>query len=253
MDSAGSLRIPAAFCGVIGMKATPGRIPRTGKNLAQLTCSGVIAAEIDDLVAALETASGSHPRDPLALPSWRYSSSTTVPRVVFSADLGYATTDAAVAGLVRQRLERLHHRGVLHLIDLPFRVADPASTWMTLYDLDRTGRADPGPLTQAMGYRQESDRALASLFTRVDVLVTPTTPQTAFPCHDYESNLPAGDLCWLFNISGHPAATVPVGLLDGLPVGAQIVAAPHQDSLAIDVARRIRNPLAVPPMHASRL
>ena len=57
----------------------------------------------------------------------------------------------------------------------------------------------------------------------------------AFPLGEYEANLP-GHLCWAFNLSGHPAVTVPAGLLDGLPAGLQAVAAPHRDDLAVELA-----------------
>src|SRR5580692_7666369 len=70
-DSAGSLRIPAAFCGVTGLKGTYGRVPRlAGRSLAQLTVSGVIGADLADTVLATSIASGPDPRDPAALPPW---------------------------------------------------------------------------------------------------------------------------------------------------------------------------------------
>jgi amidase len=57
----------------------------------------------------------------------------------------------------------------------------------------------------------------------------------------------AGDLCWAFNLSGHPAVTVPAGLLDGLPVGLQAVAAPHRDDLAVELAGLAEVSLPDPP------
>jgi hypothetical protein len=167
--------------------------------------------------------------------------------VGFSADLGYARPDAAVAGLVAARLQALAAAGVIRLREVTLRLADPAAGWLPLAALDRGQLTDLSQLTRAHEVRRHNDRELAALFGDVDVLVTPTTPQTAFPLGDYEANLPAGHLCWAFNLSGHPAVSVPAGLLDGLPVGLQAVAAPHRDDLAIELAGLAAVSLPDPP------
>jgi Asp-tRNA(Asn)/Glu-tRNA(Gln) amidotransferase A subunit family amidase len=64
-----------------------------------------------------------------------------------------------------------------------------------------------------------------------------------------DSALAAGDLCWAFNLSGHPAVTVPAGLRQGLPVGLQAVAAPHRDDLALAFAELGQVRLPYPPVH----
>ena len=89
-DSAGSIRIPAAFCGVIGLKGMYGRVARTaGRTLAQLTVSGVIGADLADTVLAISIASGPDPRDPTALPPWPVPHAAGQQLAVgFSADLG---------------------------------------------------------------------------------------------------------------------------------------------------------------------
>jgi Asp-tRNA(Asn)/Glu-tRNA(Gln) amidotransferase A subunit family amidase len=249
-DSAGSLRIPAAFCGVTGLKGTYGRVPRpAGRSLAQLTVSGVIGADLADTVLATSIASGPDPRDPAALPPWPVP--VTAGRqltVGFSAGLGYARPDAAVAGLVAGRLQELAAAGMIRLREVTVRLADPAAGWLPLAALDRGQLTDLAQLTRAHEVRRHNDRELAALFGDVDVLVTPTTPQTAFPLGEYEANLPAGDLCWAFNLSGHPAVTVPAGLLDGLPVGLQAVAAPHRDDLAVELAGLAAVSLPDPPV-----
>ena len=59
-------------------------------------------------------------------------------------------------------------------------------------------------LERAYQVRRHNDAILADAFTKIDVLVTPTTPETAFGIGDYEANLPAGDLCWAFNLPATP-------------------------------------------------
>jgi amidase len=249
-DSAGSLRIPAAFCGVTGLKGTYGRVPRlAGRSLAQLTVSGVIGADLADTVLATSIASGPDPGDPAALPRWPVPATAGKQLTVgFSADLGYARPDAAVAGLVAGRLQELAAAGMIRLREVTVRLADPAAGWLPLAALDRGQLTDLAQLTSAHEVRRRNDRELAALFGDVDVLVTPTTPQTAFPLGEHEANLPAGDLCWAFNLSGHPAVTVPAGLLDGLPVGLQAVAAPHRDDLAVELAGLATVSLPDPPV-----
>jgi amidase len=250
-DSAGSLRIPASFCGVTGLKGSHGRIPRSaGRSLAELTVVGVIGADLDDAVLATSIASGLDPCDPTALPSWPPPvRAGERPTVGFSADLGYAHPDTVVAGLVAGRLHELAAAGVIRLREVAVRLADPETAWLPLAALDRGQLTESTAVTHAHEVRRHNDRALATVFGDVDVLVTPTTPNTAFPHGEHEANLSAGHLCWAFNLSGHPAVTVPAGLLDGLPVGLQAVAAPHRDDLAVQLARLAAVSLPDPPVH----
>ena len=249
-DSAGSLRIPAAFCGVAGLKGTYGRVPlRRGRSLAQLTVAGVIGADLADTVLATSIASGPDSRDPAALPHWPAPAPAGKQLAVgFSADLGYARPDGAVASLVAGRLQALAAAETIRLREVRVRLADPVESWLPLDALDRGQIADPAQATRAHEVRRHNDRELAALFADVDVLVTPTTPRTAFPLEDYEANLAAGHLCWAFNLSGHPAVTVPAGLLDGLPVGLQAVAAHHRDDLAVELAGLAAVSLPDPPV-----
>jgi aspartyl-tRNA(Asn)/glutamyl-tRNA(Gln) amidotransferase subunit A len=130
-DTAGSLRIPAAFCGVVGLKATYGRIPRTrGRTRTQRVVSGLIGASVADVVLATSVASGPDLHDPTSLPHW------PVPerpgrrlRVTYSPDLGYARPDPAVAELVRSRVEELASGGAIELVEQRVELDDPARTW----------------------------------------------------------------------------------------------------------------------------
>ncbi len=254
-DSAGSLRIPAAFCGVVGFKGSVGRIPRAaGRGLAQLTCTGLIGATVDDVVIATRVGSGGHRRDPSALPHWLPDPNRLQrpPRLAFSADLGYSAPVRAVIDPVRTRLESLAAEEIVELVPRPVQLVDPESTWLTLYALDRGSPVDHEPLQSALADRLALEESLAGVFSEVDALITPTTPDLAYPYLEYEDHLPSCHLCWAFNVTGHPAVTVPIGLIDGLPVGAQIVTPPHHDDVAIQVARLIHTTLPPPPISATR-
>ena len=191
-DSAGSLRIPAAFCGVTGMKGTYGRVAhRRGRSLAQLTVVGVIGADLADTVLATTIASGPDPRDPASLPQWPMPATAGQQLTVgFSADLGYARPDAAVAGLVVDRLQALAAAGMIRLREITVRLADPAAGWLPLDALDRGQLTDPSQVTRAHEVRRHNDHELAVLFDDIDVLVTPTTPQTAFPLESTKRTCP---------------------------------------------------------------
>ena len=152
-DSAGSLRIPAAFCGVTGLKGTYGRVARpAGRSLAQMTVSGVIGADLADTVLATSIASGPDPRDPTALPQWPVPATAGRRLTVgFSADLGDARPDAAVAGLVAGRLQALAGAGMIRLREVTVRLADPAAGWLPLATLDHGQLTDLSQLTRTRG------------------------------------------------------------------------------------------------------
>jgi Asp-tRNA(Asn)/Glu-tRNA(Gln) amidotransferase A subunit family amidase len=113
---------------------------------------------------------------------------------------------------------------------VPLRLVDPGPAWLALR-AGSAGRAGagsaPGPdLTGAHRVRAENDRRLARLFADADVLLTPTAP-TAPHGHEGPGNRYSTSLTWAFNLSGHPALSLPAGFGgDGCPAGLQLVA-PH--------------------------
>jgi amidase len=227
-DSGGSLRIPASFCWVIGLKGTYGRIPRPSPGLGRLTTAGIIGADLSDVVLATSLASGPHRLDPSALPHWAVPFSADRPlRIAYSAG---DAVDPAVDRVVRSRL------GSFATPRLELR--PPGVAWEALYALD-DGRPTPD-LAEAAAIRRHNDTVLADVFASFDVLVTPTTTCVAYGYDEYETGVVAGDLCWGFNVTGHPAISVPAGLADGLPVGLQVVAPYGRDDLAVDAAARLQ-------------
>ncbi len=120
-DMGGSLRNPASFCGVVGMRPSIGRVPRSPafKIDRNLTVHGPMARNIEDLALLLDAMSGEHPADPLSLPRLPTSflsaarSGLRPKRVAYSADLGITPVDPEVVAITRKAAFRFTEAGCI--------------------------------------------------------------------------------------------------------------------------------------------
>ena len=120
-DMGGSLRNPASFCGVVGMRPSIGRVAHSPafKIDRNLTVHGPMARNVEDLALLLDAMSGEHPADPLSLPSLPSSflsaarSGKRPARVAWSADLGITPVDPEVAAITRKAACRFAEAGVI--------------------------------------------------------------------------------------------------------------------------------------------
>lgn len=278
-DGGGSVRIPAAFCGVFGLKPTYGRVPLYPSSpFGTLAHVGPLTRDAADAALLLDVIGGPDSRDWSALPpapgSYRDALAGGVRglRVAYSSSLGgQVAVRPAVAAAVRRAVAGLAGLGA-YVTETDPDVTDPVAAFHALWSggaarvvqlLGPHQRAllDPGlreiaaagtRLTAldhlaAVDVRTDLGRRMGRFHEAYDVLVTPTLPITAF---EAGAEVPRGSghrrwtgwtpFTYPFNMTQQPAATVPVGLDgEGLPVGLQLVAARHRDDLVLRVAHAL--------------
>ncbi|MFC0107555.1 amidase [Kibdelosporangium aridum] len=284
-DGAGSIRIPAAFCGVVGFKPSFARIPYVPPCSERLAHAGPLARSVADVATLMSVLGGPDPGDPDSV-----TAAPAVTREPVSLRIGWMefprtsdeirrVTEAALPVLAAQghRVDR---------IDVPF--ADPypalvdilAATEASGTTPEDEQRCDEGraaivrygrSLSGAAVMRAEDTRIalrtqLGAVMDRYDLLAMATVPVEPF---DADTIGPAwaanpDDLLWLawspatypFNITGQPALSLPVGVTSGgLPAGLQLVGRVGADELVLRAAARLEADLGLamdPPGHETK-
>jgi len=258
-DGAGSVRLPAHFCGVVGLKPTYGRVPYEPVGGHLLSHLGPLARDPRDAALMLSVMAGPTPEDMLTLPDRLApdlgATSVKGLRIAFSPDLGHARVDPEIAALVAEAARRFEALGAtVEQVTPPWGPQAPAlgrAIW-TLLALpllpppDQEHLLDPGLLAWIRGASMAARDAVPTQTRRLafgaevgrwfadwDLLLTPTASVAAFPTGHVRPphwNQHAYDwIAWAefshpFNMAHAPAVTLPCGLTaDGLPVGLQIV------------------------------
>lgn len=129
-DGGGSIRVPAACCGVVGLKASPGRIP-LGRGFDMVSVVGPLTRNVRDAALLLDVASGPHRRDAISLPKSLGSfeeatigASVTGLRIAYSSDFGTAEVDYEVLDVVAAALRDLESAGA-HIDSVDLNLPDP--------------------------------------------------------------------------------------------------------------------------------
>jgi aspartyl-tRNA(Asn)/glutamyl-tRNA(Gln) amidotransferase subunit A len=280
-DGGGSIRIPSSYSGLFGMKTTFGLLGVGPEpfNYSMTSVHGPIVRSVRDAARYLDVTAGPSLTDPTSLPkppvpfedrvvSGEATEALRGKRAAWSSTLGYAGTDPEVEKVVHDAAMTLVDEAGLELVDVPVEVPKPGIAWGLLSalntaafhldferkhldELEEVHRAGvelmmnlrPGGLLKAIRRRHELLLATARIWSDIDVLLTPTTPTTAFRAEGTLTGTVAGrdvNLMGLsaaftapFNMTGQPAASIPAGLVDDLPVALQVVAARHGDDVCL--------------------
>jgi len=282
-DTGGSLRNPASFCGIVGMRPSIGRVAcnPAGKIDRTLGVQGPMARNVEDLAMT-----GEHPADTRSLPALARPFRETMKqqpkprRVAYSATLGITPVDPQVARLTRAAAERLAGEGivvedahpdlaevrecnhVLRAFDFCVTKAALLRTKRHLLKPEIIWNIEEGlKLTMADIERAEAQRvALAArmlaFFEKYDLLLTPATIVAAFPVEQRYVAECAGQkfdnyIEWLtiasaITLTCCPALSLPCGFTaEGLPVGLQIVAPPRAEARVLAGAKLLEDLLGL--------
>jgi aspartyl-tRNA(Asn)/glutamyl-tRNA(Gln) amidotransferase subunit A len=284
-DTGGSIRQPAALCGVVGMKPTYGRVSRYGlvAFASSLDQIGPFAASVADAAALYEVIAGHDPADSTSIPIAvdpvvpRLDDGVSGLRVGLVTELSQAegiapdvaarlTAAAEALSAAGAKVEEVSVPAVIYGLSAYYLIAPAeASSNLARYDGVRYGLRVEAPTTGEMydrtrtaGFGAEVERRIMlgtyalsagyydayygkaqkvrtliirdfdAAYERFDVLLSPTSPTTAFALGAKADPLAMylNDVCTIpSNLAGHPAMSVPFGVGDdGLPVGVQVMA-----------------------------
>jgi amidase len=282
-DTAGSIRIPAHFCGVAGLKASAGRIPCTGyagwkgTHLASVTQVGPMARTVADLALALTILAGPDGADPHAHPVSLGDPATIdvrTLRVGVVRDNGIDPPSAEVLAALGAAAEALGGAGATvadatlpgldRAPDLLSRIiVGDGGAWIgraleavgtTEHTFGPIPFREPTPTADYVVLLEERNRLRAEMLAAMsgwDVLLCPVTADVAPPLGTAgtAARPPGFTYTHPFNLTGWPVVVVRVGTGEGgLPIGIQVVAGPWRDDVALAAARVVERELGGPAL-----
>lgn len=284
-DGGGSIRGPAACCGLVGIKPSRGRVSAAplGERFGGLGVCGPLARNVADAAAVLDVMSGYVVGDPYWLPDPQPSflEMTKRPpkplRVAFATEIvGLGKADASYEKAVRETARSLSERGhsvepacpkidditepfttiwqaMASLSGLPLEALDRMNTWNAQRNVQLP------EYWRSMSALQAIARRIVSFSDKYDVLVLPTYLHSTIRIGEWDNLSPAEMLqkiiTWIapappFNVTGQPVVSFPMGCDEnGLPVGVQLVGKPADEGTIVALAAQLeaaRSPWKIP-------
>jgi amidase len=276
-DAAGSVRVPAAFCGITSIKPTSGRLARTGhvppaggwaEALWQI---GPMARHAGDLVVAMQVLAGEDELDFTGPPVPLFKPDLSKLRVAFFTDNGFATCTPDVQDSVRRCASFLSETGIEVEERRPPRVDQAFELELALLGADgadgigsyldaagstqihpyldaflnhlRPFRTNAAGLAARWAQWDEYRTNLRCFFGVYNAILCPVYTQTALKHGEslQEENFRGFSYTMAWNLAGAPAATVRCGSSSGLPINVQVVTKPWHDLLAVELCCRIES------------
>jgi amidase len=274
-DSGGSIRQPAHFCGIAGLKPTSGRVPRTGHILSfdvgameSVTQIGPLARRVEDLGLALSLIAGPDGRDPAIVPMPLGDPQAVALRdlrVAFYSDNGVVSPTPATVATMRAAAAALSLAVASLREDRPPEVQNTTDLWMQLAVadgsawirrlLEQAGTTEmrTHPILKKRFLEREAvsaaefgrlltrlDRVRSAMLSFMEAYDALICPVNAYPAMPHAAVFEQG-IGWsytrIFNLTGWPVVVVRCGTSpEGLPIGVQVVARPWREDVALALA-----------------
>jgi amidase len=278
-DCAGSVRLPAHFCGIASIKPTSGRLPRTGHVppsggwIETLWQIGPMARHTEDLDALMPLLIGPDGRDHTVIPA-PYRGAAPLKRVALFFDNSIATPTADTVETVRAAARALADAGIVveecrppaieQSYDLEMKLigadgGDGLRAFLKAIGSTRThallngwlAKLEPyrTTLTGFAGYWAELDRfraGMCAFLNAYDAILSPVCAKPALPHGTSvgDANFRGFSYTMTYNLTGWPAAVVRCGAsAAGLPIGVQIAARPFREDVALSLAATLEKAL----------
>jgi len=275
-DGGGSIRIPASFCGIFGIKPSRGRVARYGGvgGWPLFSTIGPMTRSVQDSAMLLQVISGHDSRDVTSLRRRSnflrpLKKSLDGSRIAWSPNLGYAAVDSGVANVTKKAVDALTELGIC--VDEPnVAMEDPFQHFWNIGTVDSYAALGSlykehnsklteyarefignGRTVAAVEYARSFHSLLnlqaymESIFAKYDILITPVAAVPPFKVGQGPSVISGKNVSpawgffpftYPFNMTGHPAASVPCGFsADGLPIGLQIIGRSEDESTVLRV------------------
>lgn len=263
VDGLGSTRLPAAFCGLVGLNPTRGRIPWTSWsaiNPRLLSNAGPLTRDVRDAALIMQVLAGPDGRDLMSRPDRPPIYGADLYKGVSGLNLGwsedpfeaarYAGSQSADIGAMVRDATGLLEPGGARITAFADRVEGSGAAALAILGADRTmatrSEAAEDGVIRAKDGRKCAIDWLDGMFDRYDALITPTI-QCIAPTREqwtqawsdpgYMLNYAAHTA--ISNLTGYPALSVPAGLVEGMPVGLQLMGPPDSEPLLFRIAQAL--------------